>query len=185
MESSARAVQEGPRLNIECRDFRLVSHADHQPEVVRSLVAIFSSADSKLGLRMLRNYAATVSPLAGKINVRHRSAAGDAVFPRRLGARQSSPPMPAPAPRRVCEVMVRAYGFTDPVNSYSGGSADAAVAINTLSDSSFFATGAAPTIAPPVDRVRPTRTGPSSAEPGQGTALRAGCTARWRHRGSR
>jgi len=44
---------------------------------------------------------ATVSPLAGKINVSHRSAAGDAFFPRRLGARQSSPPVPDGRPRRV------------------------------------------------------------------------------------
>jgi hypothetical protein len=42
-------------------------------------------------------HTATVSPQAGKVNVCHRSAAGDAFFPRRLGARQSSPPVPARA----------------------------------------------------------------------------------------
>ena len=34
-------------------------------------------------------HTATVSPIAGKINVCHRSAGGAAFFPRRLGARQS------------------------------------------------------------------------------------------------
>ena len=37
---------------------------------------------------------ATVVQMAMKVNECLRSAAGDAFFPRRLGARQSSPPVP-------------------------------------------------------------------------------------------